>query len=84
MGASELNRDANQVQEGFSAHRLARDPLEGLPALVFAHRDVAVEFDGVADIQALNLPWVPKVQPVVRLLVLEPIHQQLYMFQQFH
>ena len=38
---------------------------------------MAVEVDGIADIQALNLPGVAEVEPVVRLLVLEAVHNGL-------
>lgn len=41
------------------------------------HRHVAIELDGIAHIQALNLPGVAKVQPVVRLLMLEAVHNCL-------
>ncbi len=32
-----------------------------------------VELDGVCNVQPLNLPGVAEIQPVVRLLMLEPI-----------
>ena len=41
------------------------------------HRHMPVELDGVAHIQPLNLPGVAKVEPVVRLLMLEAVHNCL-------
>ena len=39
---------------------------------------MAVELDGVGNVQALNLPGVAKVEPVVWLLMLEPIMDGLH------
>ena len=54
-------------------HRLARVPLECLPAIFFLHRHMAIELDGVCNVQPFNLPGVSKVQPVVWLLMLKAI-----------
>ena len=58
-------------------HRFARVPSEDLAAILLVHRDMTVEFDGVAHIQPLNLPGVAKVEPVVWLLVLKAVHNRL-------
>ena len=42
---------------------------------------MAIELDSVGNVQALNFPWVAKVQPVVWLLMLEPIVNGLHMEQ---
>ena len=39
---------------------------------------MAIELDSVGNVQALNLPWVAKVQPVVWLLMLETIVNGLH------
>lgn len=59
------------------SHRLARIPPEDLAPLLLMNRDMAVEVDRVAHIQALNLPGVAEVQPVVWLLMLEAVHDGL-------
>jgi hypothetical protein len=41
------------------------------------YADVAVELDGVAHDQALNLPGVAKGKPVIWLLVLEAVEDAL-------
>ena len=45
---------------------------------------MTVKFDGVTDVQALNLPGVPEIQPVVGLLVLKAIHQKLQRGTAYH
>ena len=62
---------------GQRSHRLAGVPSEHLAALLLMDRHVAVEVDGVAHVQALDLPGVAEVQPVIRLLVLESVHYGL-------
>jgi hypothetical protein len=39
---------------------------------------VAIEFDGIANIQALDLPGIAEIEPVVGLLMLEAIHNGLH------
>ena len=58
-------------------HRLARIPAEDLTAHLLMDGDMAVELDGVSNIQALNLPGVAKVEPIVWLFVLEAIDDVL-------
>jgi len=58
-------------------HRFAGVPSEDLAPILLMHRDMTVELDGVTHIQALNLPRIAEIQPVVRLLVLEAIHNCL-------
>lgn len=58
-------------------HRFAGVPSEDLAPILLMHRDMTVELDGVTHIQALNLPRIAEIQPVVRLLVLEAIYNCL-------
>lgn len=58
-------------------HRVARNPFEDLPPGLLLHGDMAVEFDRVPHIQALYLPGIAKIEPVVRLLMLEAIDDRL-------
>ena len=67
------------IEEGTRTYRFTRVPSENLAAVLFMYRDMAVEFDGIAHIQPLYLPGVAKVEPVVRLLMLETIHDGLHM-----
>ena len=39
---------------------------------------MAIEFDRVANVQALNLPRVAKIEPIVGLLVLKSVHNGLH------
>ena len=59
-------------------YRFARVPSEDLAPILFVHGDMPVELDGVAHVQPLDLPRVAKVEPVVWLLMLEPIHNGLH------
>ena len=63
--------------EAARPYRFARVPSEDLAPILFMHRHVPVELDGVAHIQPLYLPRIAKVEPVVWLLVLESIHNCL-------
>ena len=58
-------------------HRLAGVPAEHLAAVLLVHADVAVELDGVRHVEALDLPGVAEIEPVVRLLVLEAVDDGL-------
>ena len=60
------------------AYRLSRVPSEGLAATLFLDRHMPIELDGVGNVEALYLPGVAEVQPVVGLLMLEPVMNGLH------
>ena len=60
------------------AYRLSRIPSEGLAATLFLDRHMPIELDSIGNVQALYLPGVAKVQPVVRLFMLEAVMDGLH------
>ncbi len=72
--SSWLFEDTAECKE---AYRLSRIPAEDLTAHLLMYGDMSVELDGIRHIQTLNLPRVAKIQPVVRLLMLEAINNVL-------
>ena len=60
------------------AYRLSRVPSEGLAATLFLNRHMSIELDGIGNVQALYLPGVAKVQPVVGLFMLEAVMNGLH------
>eukprot|EP00951_Prasinocladus_malaysianus_P008378 scaffold60592_cov40-Prasinocladus_malaysianus.AAC.1 len=68
------NAKANICENnGEGTYRLARMPPEDLPVVLLTNAYMAIELDIIADLWPLNLPSIAKVEPVVRLLVLEAI-----------
>ena len=59
------------------AHRLPRVPLEDLAPTILMDGHVPIELDGVPHVEALNLPGVAKIEPVVWLLMLEAVLDEL-------
>ena len=78
MGSSLKSQVVPGMWKETGAYRLSRVPSEGLAATLLLHRHVPIKLDGIGNVQALYLPGVAKVQPVVRLLMLEAIMNGLH------
>jgi hypothetical protein len=63
-------------------HLLSCIPSEDLAPLNILYADMPIELDGIGHNQSLNLPWVAKCKPVVRLLMLEPVNNVLHAYKE--